>query len=406
MKPKKSNQRIQDKNNFEKLLKKYGYKPSNNYIADIWRKVYILFPFILYSKEIAYTYLKKEEPDPFIARLASNVTAIYLLEWIENDPQCRQSLKSFILSPYSSCDENIKRLQGDMDNEQLAKLKRAEKKYSDLIALQNEEAKRNKLPFKRLVYQKNAQDRLYNFIDLRYIDQYSQNKFPRAFHDYLFHKQPPPISKACEQYTELLAEIESLKSCKEAVISYFQLIKYELTHRFVLYGKIAKHRKNQSISKYESLPPYIQIMIFAGAHKKSRHFISHKKIGNSIWLWKYDQFMDALFSSNLSEDRCYRLLEIREAMHTTLKIYNAFYPVKKVHSWTEKDFEDAFDFLINGLEVLDIFTPFDYDSKYKKDYYDCFDTMFKLNSHIVTSKRQRAKRILQEKIHKRVSKKK
>ncbi len=300
--------------------------------------------------------------------IASCVIIDWLYNWLKNDKNASQTLRSFSIKKYISKDE-LKR-QSLVETEQsLAKYYRLRDAnmlfdaMSKARAKQYENESEMKHPEEPTLTRKGTD---LSFLKLRFLDLVAENQ-DALFRLMLLRKDAFVVSSdkgsnislknAYETYNSIFAEIKEMQDPKEYVIACLQIHIFEVSNRFHFFAKMAKYMHDHNI--LVSCPSTFNASYFIGRYDPSL------EIADSYDILNYDRVVQAIFSNN--KEAFIKQGQIRHALYAIKKMWLGLFPTELFPSWNMTTYKDAMAFFKNHFPIAETYMPVIFEEKGKDE---------------------------------------
>lgn len=337
--------------------------------------------------------------------IINTLTLAYLNLWLENDENARQTIYSFSCKQFMLKDESKKPL--DPLNEDIRNQVTRGKNILDLnILIQNLFSRRIGIPYKMLNRKQNG-GKEYSFLDLE--NMYALGNGSLDVYRNIF-KNSRPYQSTCknkkfgkvaredivkqsyENYDIYLSNIRNLinkdkkspnveSNNREFVVKCLLVWKNEYSYRFSLTAKLAKFLKDNNIPLNDV---YIPQLIKEYCDLRSVPIVNKKeKMFYSYFIKNYDGLIRSAYS--MENDFCINyIVKAREIVDEIFSLYCQIFKSKNLGSWSDDDFEDAAQFLIDEYGIEECLMPLELGEVTDKNnsYYSYIRKLFDISDYI------------------------
>ena len=287
-----------------------------------------------------------------LQRMENLAVSFYLDEWLENDANATQTIRSFATKKYVLRSEREQHwgVQTLPDSYRLSSLHRAEYVLTNMQKFRTGQARKEGSKEVLLSGNKGTGGIWYDFVSLRFLDLYSQRKLSlfellalrKEIMRTTSEKKPyQSLKNAYEEYDSIFKNAGCL-SDREYTISCIQMQKMEYTYRFYLCAEIAKCAVDQglSIEKVKERLHSNEAKFCWGRFESPRLLTSnHVLLNQSIDISNYHQEITCIF--NEEKTVAEKVYLFRTLLMNAIDIMNCLADPKSQRSWNPDDFRDA-----------------------------------------------------------------
>lgn len=352
----------------EKLQEKIGERLVKQNVTDKVERIKCSFDIMWVSwlkRQKFKNFLNQDE----LRKLKHTVVFYYLLTWLENDLNSRQTIEEFANNPY-----NAEETEQYEDFEDLKTATKAiayyEKFYRDNLALQNKQAVNEKIRYRRSSYRsrRNNKAAKYDFIALRFMETLQKGQLDIYKLLFLRKKRLKVIApgkqdeliKAYKSYTEIATDVINEMNDRKYVVGCLHFVKFENTYRFMLAAHLARYMLKNNLSSEMEIPwkirmTYIRIL----ADEKY-----DKKASDTAFIGGYEDIEKDLLMP-FSPYEFDKIVILRGIMESFLQFLFRIFPINSFGTWTDEDYKSARIFLQENY-ILEELVSFDFN-EYPKD---------------------------------------
>lgn len=363
-------------------LKKTNNQNNNNKIIKIKEDLRELIIAFLDKDRICY--LEKE-----IETMSNIATIDYLEAWLDNDKYSRQRIYSFVNLKYVP-EEEVKKFlktKGLQNENKIQSIEKADEEIERIMAEQKLKYDkmlyhRHKITFDRILSARKFKElgykhkrspyklwknQKYSYAELNFLDLYTNDEL--MLYDILYYDQEKNTHKktietfklAYEKYNSILKRLESVTSPTELTATFFNLYKLEKSNHFILKAKVARFLHYNAIDINTVIPDYLTrsfspLFYIRLPFHKTRPLLG---VNLSNQIINYKMIINQAYSEYVTNQTFFKMEKSRITIAYAISLYNYIVPVKTRKSWTEEDFKNTADFLINDYNMFDAFAPLD-----------------------------------------------
>jgi len=288
-----------------------------------------------------------------LEEMTNEALCIFLIRWLHNAPNTRQTCGSFATQAFTLTDDNHSGNRGEYNAEREHDIARGIKEY-----YRNINQSKNTQPSKENI----GTRREYSFIALCFADFYRSKDSKKSsatsdlklYRDLVNSENPNDVTstkardaiiQGYENYLEMIRLITYEKNTVALVSKILTIIEFEMVHRFLLSYQIVKSKFNNSAIDYN-----VVLQKIANYYRP----IPCQEFPDSgmpiASVRKADQLIEKACNNTLTADDRTKMYFARIIVQAAVAILCNFCSDHLTQKWTMKTFEEAAHFLTNEKE--------------------------------------------------------